>query len=313
MSPRGADPEVVRTIEDILRQLRNEAGSDVYRLTSAAGEPLYSLLDQCRAISDSAEGPEPLRTIHHFACTGGTVVSRILGALPNVAVLSEIDPLSLMQIKPGLRKAFAPTDLIMGLRQSAQNFDDAFIAETFLAGLEAAKANADRIGLRLVLRDHAHSQFCVANVDPDARPTLLEILRPRFALRSVVTVRHPLDSFLSLVANNWVHFGPPDIEAYAVRYAAFLDRHAGLRIFHLEDIAREPEASVRALCAELDLPFLALSLELFSAIPMTGNSGRITSGLGLAPRRPVPARIESDIASSEAYAALCDRLGYPVR
>jgi hypothetical protein len=35
-----------------------------------------------------------VRTLHHVACSGGTLISRCLAALPGVVLLSELNPLN---------------------------------------------------------------------------------------------------------------------------------------------------------------------------------------------------------------------------
>ncbi|NEU34237.1 sulfotransferase family protein, partial [bacterium LRH843] len=88
---------------------------------------------------------------------------------------------------------FAPTDLIWWLRHAMRHSDEAMLVDVFRAGLHVAHERLAQSGQRLLLRDHAHSQFC-RDVDADSRPTLHEMLVSEFPVLSVVTVRHPLDS-----------------------------------------------------------------------------------------------------------------------
>lgn len=273
-------------------------------------EPLPSLLEQCEAACDAIQGPRPLRSIHHFACTGGTLMSKALFALPNTVVLSEIDPLSTGTLSKTDKVPFAPTDLIFALRHSVRPVEDAVIVATFLEGLTAAKTGLERGGRHLVLRDHAHSQFCRDSVDFDARPTLREMVADRFETRSVVTMRHPLDSFLSLGANKWVSFTPGTLEEYARRYLAFLDRHAGVPVLFYEDFTADPDAVLRRMCEYLELTFSPLATDLIGAVRMSGDSGRRDTQIGPRLRREVPTEIEAQRGESPGYRALCDRFGY---
>src|SRR5690606_8601936 len=122
------------------------------------------------------------------ACTGGTLICKCIAAMPNVQLLSEIDPLSRHSL--GGAPRFAPTDLLLLLRQSTQGADDAQILEIFRSGLQIVHRHAGSSGHRLVLRDHAHSQFCMGPLTE--RPTLREIVLDVLPVRSIVTVRHPL-------------------------------------------------------------------------------------------------------------------------
>ncbi|MCC5969247.1 MAG: hypothetical protein JJU15_04810 [Pararhodobacter sp.] len=299
---------LLNTLDEALELLRPHVGAD--GMLHAPAEPLPSLLDQCEAACAAIEGPQPLRSFHHFACTGGTVMSKALFALPNTVVLSEIDPLSTQMLSDTGRVLFAPTDLIYSLRHSVRPVSDGVIIDTFLAALEAAKTGVEEGGRHLVLRDHAHSHFCMQKVDFTARPTLHEMLVRRFPLRSVVSMRHPLDSFLSLNKNQWVHFTPVTLEEYSRRHLAFLDRHAGIPVVLYEDFTIDPNAVLRSMCGHLALPFSPLATELIGAIRMSGDSGRKEGPIGPRPRREVPDEIEVQRGTSQSYRALCARFSY---
>jgi hypothetical protein len=279
---------------------------------TAADQPVHdsfpSLLAQCEAMCAGLAEPEPVRTLHHFACTGGTLISKCIAALPGVVLLSEIDPLSTLMLVP-FRKKMAPlTDLFIALHLSLRSVDQDVIAAGFHAAVEATASALARQGMHLVIRDHPHSQFCT-RVDPAARPTVREMLSRGRPPVSAVTVRHPLDSFVSLSLQSWSRFSPHTLEEYSRRYMAFLDRHADLPILKYEDFVADPAQGLRALCDMLRLPFDPAALDLFRIIRISGDSGR--SGFEIAPR---PRRdLSPEIAAGRdtgAYQALCARLGY---
>lgn len=296
------------SLDEALDMLRDY--SDTLVEATSPVEPLQSLLQKCEQACAAIEEPQPLRMIHHFACTGGTIMSKALFALPNTVVLSEIDPLSKIMLSQNAKVPFAPTDLIFALRHSVRPVRDEIIIATFLEGLAAAKAELEKDGQRLILRDHAHSQFCREGVEFDMRPSLRDMVADRFDLRALVTMRHPLDSFLSLVANKWVHFSPGTLEEYCRRYLAFLDRHEGLPVVLYEDFTADPAAVLRQMCAHLALKFSPLAIDLVAVIRMSGDSGRNDTRIGPRPRREVPAEIDMQRSESGSYHALCARFGY---
>ncbi|MBD3828421.1 hypothetical protein, partial [Stenotrophomonas sp.] len=153
-----------------------------------------------------------MRLLHHFACTGGTLIAKCLAALPNTLLLSEIDPLSRLRVNPH-NPHFAPSDLILHLHYSLRGVEDEDIVAVFLGGLAALLDRCDRVGRRLVLRDHAHSQFCHGPQIPD-RPTLAAIVGRLRPVRGVLTVREPMESYLSLLAENYGG-GPVGVETIA--------------------------------------------------------------------------------------------------
>ena len=308
MSAEVSPDALVKTLDEALDMLRDYS-RDIGE-ARAASEPLPSLLAQCESAVGAMAGPQPIRSIHHFACTGGTLMCKALFALPNAVVLSEIDPLSKMMLTESGKVPFAPTDLIYALRHSIRPVDENVLAESFLAALEAVKNRLERDGRYLILRDHAHSQFCWEDVDFDSRPTLHEMLADHFDTRSIVTIRHPLDSYLSLITNKWVHFTPATLEEYARRYLAFLDRHDGLPIVLYEDFTVNPDIVLRQMCDYLGLKYSTLATGLLSVVRMSGDSGRNEGPIGPRPRREVPEEIEAQRGNSPSYRALCARFDY---
>ncbi|HBG97401.1 MAG TPA: sulfotransferase family protein [Rhodobacteraceae bacterium] len=272
-------------------------------------EPLPSLLAQCEELCAQIPQPDPIRTIHQFACTGGTLISKSVALMPQVTLLSEIDPLSLLNIEQNTKMAFAPSDIIYGARTALRPVDAATVEAVFEASVKTLHQALMDIGRHLVIRDHAHSQFCTT-VDFDGRPTLREQLLPEFSVQSIVLVRHPLDSYLSLRLNGWCHFLPDTLEEYSRRYLAFLDRHDGLCIFQYEEFVSDPERVMQSVCRALELPFLPGFHGLLGIVQMSGDSGRSSSKIESRPRRTVPEAVRTETASSPCYLQLCERLGY---
>lgn len=273
-------------------------------------EPLPSLLAQCEDLCAEAATAEPVRTIHHFACTGGTLISKGIAVMPNVTMLTEIDPLSTMSIEMQGKGFFMPTDLIYGARTALRPIDNALAERIFMAAIAALHSGLTETGRRLVLRDHAHSQFCT-HYDADARPTLREMLASSYRVLSVVTVRHPLDSYLSLHKNSWANFSPFTLEEYSRRYLAFLERYKAQRIFHYEDFVAEPEKVLAEICEVLELSYVDGFQDLLSAVTLSGDSGRKTLGIQSRQRYEVAPAIQSEAGESTTYKALCKFLGYP--
>lgn len=272
----------------------------------APGEEDATLTDDLRAALER-NSPEPVRTVHHFACTGGTLMSRALAAQPLTLLLSEVDPLSRLPFNAPLR--FAPTDLILLAQAGPRGPDQATLEEMFLAGLQALRDGTGAQGTHLVLRDHAHSHFCVGPEVP-ARPTLRDLVARRFPTRGIVTVRHPLDSFLSLRVMGWVHFAPGTLEEYARRYLAFLDAYADAAVFKYESFVAAPDETTRQMAAELALAYDPDWKKALPAIRLTGDSGRSGDRIAPRPRRSVPDDIAAEAERSDRYRELCSRLDY---
>ncbi|MCP2669705.1 sulfotransferase [Maricaulaceae bacterium EIL42A08] len=306
---RGEDTEselrtVVDDCLDLLDSNQTRAVPDV-----PAG-PLPSLIEQARNLLEASRtrGRRPLCTIHHLACSGGTLFAKAIAAMPNTCVLSEIDPLA----RRGFDKRkprFAPTDLLGHLRYLRQDLPDEVSIRAYTTALRSVYDDLTASGLRLVIRDHSHSHYCVGEAIPD-RPAHSALLAETMNTRSVVTVRDPLESWLSLSRNGWVHFQPGNFDEYCRRYAVFLDDHDNLPIFQYEEFVADPEATMRALCQALELDFVPGFEALLSALPMTGDSGR--GGRRIRPLEPKrwPEGFSEEVEASKHYSWLKARMGY---
>lgn len=308
--PSDIVPKGVRAaIEESLSLLKeaNHTGCSLQEAASRQGLP--SLLEQCNQWCDQVRQtePEPIRTIHHFACTGGTLITKCIASMPNTQVLSEVDPLSAQAHASS--EMFCPTDLIRLLRLGSRKVDDDLLIEVFLNGLDSAYQKARCEGLRMVLRDHAHSHFCFGRID-EARPSLRDMIARNFNVKSLVTVRHPIDSFLALRNNGWVHFQPGTLEEYCRRYHLFLDHYGNVEIFRYEDFIKDPETAMKAMASSIDLPYDEAFVDAFSVHHFSGDSGRQGNAIAMRPRRTLPEGLIGEMSKCESYKALCERLGY---
>lgn len=269
--------------------------------------PLPGLVAQCRALlAEAAAQPPPIRCLHHLACTGGTLIARCLAALPNIRVLSEVDPLSEIGW-PSNR--FVPTDVVGLAHFASRPPDRAVRLEAFLAGLAVVHRDGRRHGMDLVVRGHAHSHFHAGPDIPD-RPSLPELLAGLAPVRTVITVRHPVESLMGLRLSGWLHFHPATAEEYARRYHVFLDRHADLPRLRYEDFVADPEAGMAWLCTHLQLPHDPDFRQRLALMRLSGDSGRRGDVIAPRPPRPCPEDLRAEIAASDSFAALLARLGY---
>ena len=305
MTASRKQEDLLDSLESAVALLQTLPSLALAKLDDAA--PLPSLLAQCEALV--AVRPAPIvRSIHHFASTGGTLISRCLDAQPNVVLLSEIDPLSLASMTLS-KPAFSPRSVIQQLRYSVRGNSDETIATVFSAEIIALRDSLLQSGKQLVIRDHAHSHYCFgATVAP--RKTVLDLLQATGETRSVVTVRHPVDSFLSLTMRpDWNHFTPATLQEYCLRYEMFLNDHRALPVFQYEAFVADPEGITARLCAALELTYVPGALDLRDVFKLSGESGRAGSVVTARPRRSIPPELREQ-AGAEAYPRLCNRLGY---
>lgn len=289
----------------LLENLPENSRSD----DSSSIESLPSMLELCERICEESrlEAQEPLRTIHHFACTGGTLISKCIASMPNTNLLGEVEPYSRLGYDGKSR--FFPTDLLRLIGAGSRAMEPELVGDIFLAGISVIHEHCVARGLRLVLRDHPHSHFCLGG-DIDKNPTLRDLLCRKYEVLSILTVRHPVDSYLSLVSMGWWHFRPCGVDEYCRRYNAFLDAHAGIPCYRYEEFVRDPISEMALYTEKLQLAFCDDFQSVFSAIALSGDSGRKGDRISVRSRREIPGELREELKDSDTLNKLCQRLGY---
>jgi len=301
--------KLAQTLQDALTLLKEAS----YNTPETGLETVEhgNLLQQCLVMCEQGQlhrQPEAVRTIHHFACTGGTLFCKCIAAMPNVQLLSELDPLSTRTVQRN-HPHFAPTDMVTQMHQSTRGTSQSLLVEIFHNELKVVHAEATRLGQRLVLRDHAHGHFCSGRKIAD-RPVLRALVPSSLPLRSIVTVRHPLHSYASLVEMNWMQFSPATLDEYCRRYLVFLQEYADVPRLRYEDLVANPAEGMRRACTLLDLPYSPRFIDLFSVFKLTGDSGRGGSDIAPRPSRAMAKPLLDEARASANYRRLVSELGY---
>ena len=284
-------------------------------LTMAAEDRQGSDVDECAAIDHvksrqqrqqaRIQGKPLLRTIHHLACTGGTVISKCLAAMPDVALISEVNPFN------RYGSEFEPTNLLLLLEKSYRTLSTDEIIEDFVRQVAHAYQICQLDDVDLIIRDHSHTDFCMGDA-PSMQCPIANCLGDDYELISVVTVRHPLDSYLSMLAQDWEkQFSPSTLDEYSQRYLEFLNRYASLPVLRYEDFCIQPVSFMKKLCDMLRIGYLGGFLGEFGKFSLAGDSGRKgIDTIELRQRRALPDQIQAEIESSHRYSELLSRLGY---
>lgn len=254
---------------------------------------------------------EPIRILHHWACSGGTLLSRVIASQPGVVFLSEIHPHAYLRVASP-RHHFLPTDLLQQLSLELNGADPALLSAAFCGAIAGLQGQMAESGRRLVIRSHSHTDFFVREPN-GAQPLITELLAPRWPLRQLLTVRHPLDSWLSLLKGDWVAQLPyQDFGSYCERVLVMLEACRLMPWIRYEEFCAAPQAVLQQMCTLLRLPCdpAALEKERMLRVQISGNSGRTANIIKATPRRVVPDELAAEIRHANAYLQVCDRLGY---
>ena len=267
-----------------------------------------SLLDRCKKIVINSNVKPKLRIIHHLACSGGTLISKCLAAMPNIYLLSELHPTTTLH-QGGGKPKFLPADITTQARYANVPDIDNLAWTLFNSNIIDTYHHVAKYAGTLIIRDHTHSDFCVGQEFRE-HSTIANALSGEFELLRIVTLRDPIDSYISLEKNNWVHFSPKTFDEYCKRVWVYLSEYNDEQVFRYEDFVQNPKKIMEAITSSLDVSYDESFVDTFSIFQVTGDSGR--SGDIIAPRerRELTVEEQKEFESSQYYKLIADRFNY---
>jgi hypothetical protein len=179
----------------------------------------------------------------------------------------------------------------------------------FLDNIVTAADHVCKHGGKLVIREHTHSDFHVGESSACAS-SLISLLSTKFQVKSILSIRNPVDSYLSLLNNDWLHFSPNDFEEYCARVVQMLECYKETDMFLYEDFVDAPEKIIKKVCGVLDLNYSEFFIDLFSLETVTGDSGRSASYISKRERREMTETFKAEVESSTSYQLIKEKFGY---
>ena len=259
----------------------------------------------------------PIRVVHHWACSGGTIISRSLAQLPNVVLLSEVHPLAHLRLHAP-SSGYQPTDVVQQLSLPHNGRDPVLCMAAWQGSILALQAAVSQQNQVLVLRSHSHIDFFCGGLAAE-ESMVSRSLRAKAALLELLTVRHPLDSWLSILTNQWHrHFAGADLESFCRRALRMLDACGAMPWLRYEEFSLHYSSALQAMADVLQLDPMNSDLQNddIQAIQLSGDSGRRADVISARPRRPIPENQKSSVqqaldgGADSSYLRLCHRLGY---
>ncbi len=245
----------------------------------------------------------------NLARSGGTLLSRCLGAMEGIALLSEVHPLGARIIDPAQQAArwhglLTPAELPRWAAGRGR-YDEliALLAE-----------RAERRGWVLLLRDWSHLDFLgVPFVEPAFASRSMQLLGARLRPRTFATVRHPADQWASQQRLDLLR-GRVDPAVYLRGCRAFAELASATGFVRYEDFTRDPGVELRRLCVGLGVAYDERWNPGYQSYGnVTGDAetlGRRVGEIRAATRRALSPEIRALFGASEDYHEACRLLGY---
>jgi hypothetical protein len=259
-----------------------------------------------------------IRIIHNIGGCGATLLSRCIGVLPGVALLSEMNP--------GAVKLFPEFDPLyqdkmwLGLlgTEDIERFSCRDLATTgnFRELLQLFYNRASAAGRHLVIRDYNYLDFVGVPfvAVPSRQFRLYQALPPSVPTTSVAFIRHPVDQWLSLRTHPVLQT-TLNASAFCDAYDAFLRGIGTMPVHKYEDFLERPEAELQTICSELSLPFEASFMERFHKFDaITGNFARLREQSISPPEKRAISSVEmNQFCSSSSFWEILRATGYGER
>jgi hypothetical protein len=193
-----------------------------------------------------------IRVLHNMARSGGTLISRCIGCMQSVILLSEIHPAGIKYFNP-LAQAHHWFGLLTGgdlgdvAKSGGVSFND---------GIEIIAKRCRNNAQTLVLRDWSHLDYTAVPFlhAPTYESALSDTLRHRFRVVDAATVRHPVDQWLSLsrlpIMQNKIN-----LDTFLRGYLRFAEYSSWVGFIRFEDFLQDPDSNLAVLCKRLEIDF----------------------------------------------------------
>lgn len=255
---------------DILDEYQQESPEDQAGLVISEADSLLARCEQVVKQHEENSNPK-MRVVHHFACSGGTLISKCIAALPSVYLLSEAHANSELALRDYAE--FSPTDLVRLAKYAHIPEIKKLSEHIFKNTISTINNHLTGMGSYLVIRYHTHSDYCTSK--PVVEENVFESqFCSKYNVLSLLTIRNPIDAYASLKKNGWIHFTPGDFDSYCERYLKHLSHFRDSNIVRYEDFVESPEMVIKVICNVLELPYSDSFIDTFSINKLTGDSGR---------------------------------------
>ena len=222
----------------------------------------------------------PIRILSNLARAGGTLVSKCLGAMNNIVLLSEIHPLGTHLFNP-VAQAHDWYNLI----QPEETRKFGYRAR--VVGLVERRCRAS--GKTLVIRDWAHLDFIGHPFieKPPYKLQLTDALAPVFSLGQFSLVRHPVDQWIS-TSRLKIMQGQLTLDIFLAGYRRFAEQSVKTGFMRFEDFTHEPAQQMKRLCEHLNINYDPGFINRWQAnTRVTGDTSKMSRGSRMNEIRPL--------------------------
>ena len=217
-----------------------------------------------------------IRLIHNLPRTGGTIISKCIGAQRNVILLSEIhEQGELIRKKMGSDPDMAnPLKQALKLSNFFNDKEKEKIQRTnynFKDKINLIYEKAENNGKKLVIRDWSYIDFIgLPFSKPIYQNSLIKKLEKDYEIKNIYILRHPLENFFSInslkIFNNKI-----PLDFFLKSYSLFFKEAARDRTYSYEKFTLDPDKDLKKICNNIEIEFDKKYLNNIGNFEITGD------------------------------------------
>jgi len=224
-----------------------------------------------------------IRLIHNLPRSGGTIVSKCLGAQKDVILLSEIHPEGiLIGKKMGVRGSiFDPIFQSQVWHNLFKKDEYEKISNSdikFEEKIDLILDKTELINKKLIIRDWAFVDFFGKPfIEPSYKNSLFEVLNKKYKILNLYIMRHPLKLYASCYNNLGFFRRDYNYDFYIKGYKNYFLESSKNNIFIFENFILNPEKSLKSMCSSLEIDYDKNYLNKIKDVNLTGDVDAINS------------------------------------
>ena len=224
-----------------------------------------------------------IRLIHNLPRSGGTIISKCLGAQKDVVLLSEIHPEG-VTVSKKMGVNFPVFDPVYQIQRWNNLFKESEYKEILNSNLkfeekiELVYEKTELANKKLIIRDWSFVDFFGRPfVEPSYKNSLFEILSKKYRVMNFYLIRHPLNLFKSCYNNLGFFRRDYDFKFFLKGYRNYFLNASKGNICIFENFIERPEKNLKNMCDVLEIDYDNNYSERLKDVNLTGDKIAIES------------------------------------
>jgi len=251
-----------------------------------------------------------IRILHQMARCGGTIISKCIGCMDNILLLSEIHPQNMADMI--IHQAYSRHNIISEEEYQHLKNNGNF---NFIKAISLIYDRCKETDKILIIRDWSHNDYTeISGMPlPKYKSVLSEVLSDTHDIINTSTVRHPIDQWLSLKTLTQIK-DRISLDSFLYGYRRFAELSKDVGFIRFEDFTADPDKHLSTLSKNLDMPFDQNYINKWPDFNIISGDcsgrGAKNSKISTLPRRNIDSELLQQFENNSDYLTSLELLGY---